>query len=73
VAGGTVRARRPGALGRDGVVARGIGIGLRSGPTVRALAQSSADGLWVGGTFTVAGGRPSCSLALWQGTAGRSS
>ncbi len=49
----------------------GIGFGPRSGPTVRALAQSPADGLWVGGTFTVAGGSPSCSLALWRGTAGR--
>jgi hypothetical protein len=24
----------------------------------------------VGGTFTVAGGAPSCNLALWRGTAG---
>jgi len=50
----------------------GIGWGARSGPTVRALAQSPADGVWVGGTFTVAGGVPSCNLALWRGTAGRS-
>jgi hypothetical protein len=49
----------------------GIGFGPRSGPTVRALAQSPADGLWVGGTFTVAGGAPSGNLALWRGTAGR--
>ena len=49
----------------------GIGWGARSGPTVRALAQSPADGLWVGGTFTVAGGVPSGNLALWRATAGR--
>jgi trimeric autotransporter adhesin len=49
----------------------GIGWGARSGPTVRALAQSPADGLWVGGTFTVAGAAPNCNLALWRGTAGR--
>jgi hypothetical protein len=49
----------------------GIGWGARSGPSVQALAQSVADGLWVGGTFTVAGGLPSGNLALWRGTAGR--
>ena len=49
----------------------GIGWGARSGPTVRALAQGPADGLWVGGTFTVAGGAPNCNLALWRDTAGR--
>ena len=49
----------------------GIGWGARSGPTVRALAQSQADGLWVGGTFTVAGGVPSGNVALWRGTQGQ--
>jgi len=48
----------------------GIGWGARGGRMVD-LAQSAAHGLWVGGTFTVAGGAPSCSLALWRGTAGR--
>lgn len=48
----------------------GIGWGARSGPTVRALAQSQTHGLWVGGTFTVAGGVPSGNLALWRGTEG---
>ena len=49
----------------------GIGWGARGGRMVQALAQSPAAGLWVGGTFTVAGGAPSCGLALWRGTAGR--
>jgi hypothetical protein len=50
--------------------ASGIGWGAHSGPTVRALAQSAPDGLWVGGTFTVAGGVPNANLALWRGTRG---
>jgi len=49
----------------------GIGWGARSGPTVRALAQSPDHGLWVGGTFTVAGGVPNGNLALWRGTQGQ--
>jgi hypothetical protein len=49
----------------------GIGWGARGGPAVEALAQGPDDGLWVGGTFTVAGGVPNCSLALWRGTEGR--
>jgi hypothetical protein len=53
--------------------ASGIGWGPRGGRMVEALAQSAGDGLWVGGTFTVAGGAPSCGLALWRGTAGRAS
>ncbi|HWT25441.1 MAG TPA: hypothetical protein VN213_18195, partial [Solirubrobacteraceae bacterium] len=34
----------------------GIGFGARGGRQAQALAQSAAAGLWVGGTFTVAGG-----------------
>lgn len=74
---------RAGAVAASGVVehdpqagtwtpyASGIGFGAHSGPTVRAVAQSPADGLWVGGTFTVAGRVPNGNLALWRGTAGR--
>lgn len=49
----------------------GIGRGARGVRQVEALAQSSSAGLWVGGTFTVAGTAPNCGLALWRGTAGR--
>ena len=49
----------------------GIGWGARGVRQVEALAQSSEAGLWVGGTFSVAGGVPSSGLALWRGTAGR--
>jgi len=48
----------------------GIGWGARAVRQVEALAQGAA-GLWVGGTFTVAGGVPSSGVALWRGTAGR--
>lgn len=48
----------------------GIGWGARGVRQVEALAQGPA-GLWAGGTFTVAGAVPSCGLALWRGTAGR--
>ncbi len=50
----------------------GIGWGSRGIRLVEALAQSPVAGMWVGGTFTVAGGEPSCGIALWRGTAGRS-
>jgi hypothetical protein len=48
----------------------GIGWGARGVRQVEALAHSSEAGLWVGGTFSVAGGVPSSGLALWRGTAG---
>jgi hypothetical protein len=49
----------------------GIGWGARGVRQVEALAQSEAAGLWVAGTFTVAGNVPNCGLALWRGTVGR--
>jgi hypothetical protein len=42
----------------------GIGAGGRDTMHVEALATTSP-GLWVGGTFNTAGGRPSSSVALW--------
>ena len=55
--------RRPGRGRRTAAASAGASQGA---PTVHALAQSPADGLWVGGAFTVAGGAPSCNLALWR-------
>ncbi len=49
----------------------GIGPGERGVRRIEALAQAPEDGLWVGGTFNTAGGRPGCSVGLWRGTAGR--
>lgn len=49
----------------------GLGEGLRGVLHGEALAQDATAGLWVGGTFNTAGGRPSCSVALWAGTAGQ--
>jgi hypothetical protein len=49
----------------------GIGWGARGVRQVEALAQGPDAGLWVGGTFTVAGAVPHCGLALWRGTVGR--
>lgn len=48
----------------------GVGPGERGVRHVEALAHGPGTGLWVGGTFTTAGGVPSCSIALWTGTAG---
>lgn len=39
-----------------------------SGPTVSAIAES-ADGLYVGGSFGLSGGKPAENLALWKATA----
>ena len=59
------------ATGSWSAYGSGIGWGSRGLRQVEALAQSPSAGLWVGGVFTVAGGVPSCGLALWRGTAGR--
>ena len=65
----------PGVVEHDAVTGTwtaygsGIGWGARGVRQVEALAQSRTAGLWVGGTFTVAGASPNCGLALWRGTA----
>ena len=59
------------ATGSWSAYGSGIGWGSRGIRQVEALAQDHREGLWVGGVFTVAGGVPSCGLALWRGTAGR--
>jgi hypothetical protein len=49
----------------------GIGPGERGVRHVEALAQDPANGLWVGGVYNTAGGVPSCSIGLWEGTLGQ--
>jgi len=57
--------------GAWGTFGSGLGEGLRGVLHGEALAQDPGIGLRVGGTFNTAGGAPSCSVALWTGTAGR--
>jgi hypothetical protein len=59
------------ATGRWSAYGEGVGPGQRGVRNVEALVQRRADGLWVGGRFCTAGGVPSCSVAHWKGTAGR--
>jgi trimeric autotransporter adhesin len=70
IAAGGVAEHDP-ATGAWTTYGTGIGWGARGGRMVQALAQSPDAGLWAAGTFTVAGGAPSCGLGLWRGTAGR--
>ena len=56
----------PGATSPWAKVTSGVGT---SSEVVTGLWQGTA-GLYVGGRFSVAGGRPSSNIALWTGTAG---
>jgi hypothetical protein len=49
----------------------GLGGGIHETGDASALAQHAATGLWVGGWFASAGGRPSANVALWTGTRGQ--
>jgi hypothetical protein len=49
----------------------GLGGGVREAGNAYALAQGPESGLWVGGWFASAGGRPSGNLALWTATQGQ--
>jgi hypothetical protein len=46
--------------------ALGSGMDGPNGPTVYALAPDGSGGLYVGGWFTTAGGKPSSSIARWS-------
>ena len=68
IAASGVAAYEP-ATGTWAAYGSGVGPGERGVRHVEAVGESSPGGLWVGGTFNTAGGIPSCSVALWRGTA----
>jgi hypothetical protein len=49
----------------------GLSGGRRDTADVWALAQGPESGLWAGGWFAAAGGRPSANVALWTATQGQ--